>query len=198
MPANNEPVTRMNFSAPTSEPASTEHVWRRVKAAATQMCQDRRAGLAGQGCSFHLNIEPSSTAGPNAKSWMDASGRSHVSINAALLAQLRNIDEVAFVLAHEAAHTVGAHHVVGTQMNLGSGVPLGRKMDKSRELEADAIGTMLMMKAGFDPLSGSEILRRLYRNRPEPTRSHPGLAQRVALVKTVHQVIKSGGTINID
>jgi Zn-dependent protease with chaperone function len=93
-----------------------------------------------------------------------ADGR-HVFFTTGLLAKLRNDDELAFLIAHEMAHNILGHAVVmrSAAVKRGIGRTLGRSGAVVRETEraADRLGAQLMMDAGFDPLKGIEVLRRL-------------------------------------
>lgn len=93
-----------------------------------------------------------------------ADGR-HVFLTTGLLAKLRNDDELAFLMAHEMAHNILGHAAImrSAAVKRGIGRTLGRSGAVVRETErsADRLGVQLMMDAGFDPLKGIEVLRRL-------------------------------------
>jgi Zn-dependent protease with chaperone function len=93
-----------------------------------------------------------------------ADGR-HVFLTTGLLAKLRNDDELAFLIAHEMAHNILGHAAImrSAAVKRGIGRTLGRSGEVVRETErsADRLGAQLMMDAGFDPLKGIEVLRRL-------------------------------------
>lgn len=191
-------VSRIAFSAGPTIGQSTDTVWTRVKHVAQNMCLDEVSPGARQTCEFEMKVQASQPARPNAISWLDPSGKTQIRIDKSLLSRLKNDDEVAFVLAHETAHSVAAHHSGTTNMGFSSNSQIGRKIRPEIELEADAIGTIVAMRAGFDPLAGSNILKRLYAHRPEGTKGHPSLARRLAIVEKVHRVIRGGGRIDLD
>ncbi|MEG3123117.1 M48 family metallopeptidase [Sphingomonas sp. GB1N7] len=84
-----------------------------------------------------------------------ADGR-HVFLTTGVLALLRNDDEVAFLIAHEMAHNILGHAAL-----MRSGAVGGRKGIRQIESAADRLGGMLMLNAGFDPVRGAALLRRL-------------------------------------
>lgn len=93
-----------------------------------------------------------------------ADGR-HVVLTTGLLSRMRNDDELAFVIAHEMAHTILRHAVVmrGGSVKHGLGRTLGRsgRIVRGTEREADTLGGELMIDAGFDPVVGVAILSRI-------------------------------------
>ena len=93
-----------------------------------------------------------------------ADGR-HVFLTTGLIARLRNDDELAFLIAHEMAHNILGHAAIMRSGAVRSGIgrTLGRSGKVIRETEraADRLGTQLMLDAGFDPLTGSQVLQRL-------------------------------------
>jgi len=93
-----------------------------------------------------------------------ADGR-HVFLTTGLLARIRNDHELAFVIAHEMAHNILRHATImrGGMVRRGLKRTLGRsgQIVRETEREADALGGELMLDAGFDPIAGAHILRRL-------------------------------------
>ncbi|HSG57733.1 MAG TPA: M48 family metalloprotease, partial [Paracoccaceae bacterium] len=118
-------------------------------------------------------------------------------------------DELAFIMAHEAAHHVAGHlarqqqnavrgaiifgqlatitgraspATVETAQQLGAVVG-SRRYSQEFELEADALGTIIAARAGYNPLRGAEFFFRL----PDPgdrfLGTHPPNAARVAIVQ---------------
>lgn len=84
-----------------------------------------------------------------------ADGR-HVFLTTGVLAQLHNDDELAFLIAHEMAHNILGHAAL-----MRSGTVGGRKGVRQIESAADRLGGTLMLDAGFDPVLGAALLRRL-------------------------------------
>ena len=93
-----------------------------------------------------------------------ADGR-HVFLTTGLLSRLGNDDELAFIVAHEMAHNILHHATIMRSGSVKHGLrrTLGRSGRIVREAEraADAFGGELMIDAGFDPVRGAGILRRL-------------------------------------
>jgi Zn-dependent protease with chaperone function len=93
-----------------------------------------------------------------------ADGR-HVFLTTGLLERLRGDDELAFVIAHEMAHNVLGHAAVmrGGDVRGGLGRTLGRSGRIVRDIEraADRLAGELMLDAGYDPVAGVGMLRRV-------------------------------------
>ena len=90
----------------------------------------------------------------------------HVFITTQLLHTAANDDEVAFVIAHEMAHNILHHaanlHALGISHGKGRGTGRsGQAVIKKSEREADVLGAQLVRAAGFDPVKGAEVLRRV-------------------------------------
>jgi predicted Zn-dependent protease len=124
------------------------------------------------------------------------------------LAEARNVDELAFVMGHETAHHIRRHlarqresatggAILGGILAAGLGVPtdLGTRLggtigaraySKSNELEADALGTVISKKAGYNPVRGAQFFTRI----PDPgdrfLGTHPPNAARVETVRRVN------------
>ena len=147
---------------------------------------------------------------PNAFQTLDNSGRPVLIVTAPLLRQMRNNDELAFVLGHEAAHHIESHLpktqqsailgavLIGTVAELGGAGPAtieaaqnigasvgSRTFSKQFELEADALGTVIAWEAGYDPVRGADFFARI----PDPGNqflgSHPPNAERQQVVRSV-------------
>ncbi len=93
-----------------------------------------------------------------------ADGR-HVFLTTGLLSRLQNDDELAFIIAHEMAHNILHHATIMRVADVkhGLGHTLGRsgRIVRETEREADALGGDMMIDAGFDPVRGAAILKRL-------------------------------------
>lgn len=70
----------------------------------------------------------------------------HVIVYSGLLPYIDNDDELAYVLAHETAHTLDAYEGVGRWFAMMFNV-------RSYEYKADLIGVDLMVKAGYNPIA---------------------------------------------
>ncbi|MCF1707385.1 M48 family metalloprotease [Tabrizicola sp. J26] len=186
----------------------------RVEPAAEQVC---RAYLSPQRCQFQIAIDDRLQAPPNAFQTLDDAGRPVLVFTLALIFEARNEDELAFVMGHEAAHHILGHMsrqeqsaitgamLAGTLASLGGGsaadveaaqsmgAQLGaRSFSKDYELEADALGTEIAWRAGFDPANGAQFFTRL----PDPGNrflgSHPPNAQRIQTVNQTLDALKTG------
>lgn len=89
----------------------------------------------------------------------------HVYLTTGLVVLARNDDELAFVIAHEMAHVVLKHPATmrGDTVHRGLGRTLGRSgaIIRNTERAADRLGGQMMLDAGYDPVAGAQILRRL-------------------------------------
>lgn len=171
---------------------------------AEQICRERTRAVP---CAFRIAIDDRADASPNAFQTLDDAGNPVLVFNLALIAAVRNPDELAFVVGHEAAHHILGHiprqqqsamtgaMVAGAMASLGGanqaavqqaqdfGAMVGsRSFSQEFELEADALGTQIAFRAGFDPILGARFFARL----PDPGNrflgSHPPNAQRTAMV----------------
>lgn len=121
-----------------------------------------------------------------------ADGR-HVFLTTGLLAKLRNEDELAFLVAHEMAHNIFGHADImrGPKVKRGIGRTLGRSGNVIREVEraADRLGAQLMLDAGFSPLQGAEVLRRLSRKNLGVAlfQEHDSASTRLAVIRALVQ-----------
>jgi|AutmiccommuBRH23_1029490.scaffolds.fasta_scaffold06745_10 predicted Zn-dependent protease len=186
-------------------PQLFQQVQARVQPVAEQECRRQRANTI---CDFQIVVDSRPGQPPNAFQTLDRNGNPVIGFTVALLNDMRNADELAFVMAHEAAHHI-AGHIPRQQQNAAAGAVIfaglasltgadtgairsaqelgatvgARTYSKEFELEADALGTVLAARAGFDPLRGSEFFNRI----PDPgdrfLGSHPPNADRVATVR---------------
>lgn len=175
-----------------------------VEPVAERVCRER--GVA-RDCDFRIVVDDRPGQPPNAFQTLDRQGRPVVGFTLALIADARNADELAFVLGHEAAHHIAGHipkrndqaltgallagvlaqasgltpDEVRAAQNLGAEAA-ARSYSKEFELEADALGAEIALRAGYDPVRGSGFFDRL----PDPgdkfLGSHPPNGQRKALV----------------
>lgn len=125
-----------------------------------------------------------------------------------LISSVRNADELAFVMGHEAAHHIAGHlsrqardaaagavifaglatltgagpNQVASAQDLGAAVG-ARTYSKDYELEADRLGTLITHLSGYDPILGAEFFARI----PDPGNrflgTHPPNAARMQAVR---------------
>ena len=167
-----------------------------------------RARTTGVNCNFNIVVDDRPGQPANAFQTLDKQGRPIVAFTLALIADARNEDELAFVLGHETAHHIAGHigrqqqnAVAGAVVAGGLAVLLGgdssaieaaqrtgaqvgaRSYSKNFELEADALGTVLTKRAGYDPVRGAQFFARI----PDPgdrfLGTHPPNASRLDTVR---------------
>lgn len=177
-----------------------------VEPVAEAECRARRPN---SNCDFKIVVDDRPGLPPNAFQTLDASGRPILAFTVPLIAEVRNQDELAFIMAHEAAHHIQGHlgrlqqnatigaAVAGSlagvfgrtdpdaiQAAQEFGAAVGaRSYSKDFELEADELGTVIAARAGFNPLRGAAFFSRI----PDPGNrflgTHPPNGQRVAVVR---------------
>lgn len=182
-----------------------------VEPVAERECRDRAPDLD---CDFRIVVDDRAGQPANAYQTLDNSGRPVLAFTLALIAEAENADELAFVLSHEAAHHILRHLGRQTQNATMGAVVFGqlaavltaadqaairsaqeigaavgaRSYSKDFELEADRLGTVITLRAGYDPLRGAEFFTRI----PDPGNrflgTHPPNRDRIAVVqRTVAQ-----------
>ncbi len=175
-----------------------------VEPVAERLCRERAPAL---NCDFNFAIDTNPASQPNAFQTLDPDGRPIIAFTVALLAEARNPDELAFILAHEAAHHIEGHldrqrrnaaigaAVMGQVVGMSGDPSAGRRAaefgaaigartySKEFELEADALGTVIAAQAGYNPLRGAEFFFRI----PDPGNTflgtHPANADRLRTVQ---------------
>lgn len=177
----------------------------RVQPVAEAFCRERTRGVP---CDFRVVVDDRPGQPPNAFQTLDRQGRPVLGFTVSLIANVRNVDEIAFVIGHEAAHHILGHIplvqqsatagalMAGVLASLGGadaatveaaqkmGATVGaRRYSKEFELQADALGAEIAHRSGFDALRGAEFFDRL----PDPgdqfLGSHPPNADRMATVR---------------
>lgn len=180
-----------------------------VEPVAEQICRARTRGI---NCDFRIAVDDRPGEAPNAFQSLDAYGRPILAFNLALIANARNVDELAFVIGHEAAHHISGH-IPQQQQSASQGALLAgilvaatggddatiqqaqkigasvgaRRFSKGFELEADSLGTEITERAGFDALRGAAFFDRL----PDPGNKFlgthpPNAARRATVVQAVN------------
>lgn len=159
-------------------------------------------------CDFQIAVDERTDQAPNAFQFLDDQGRPVLAFTLALIADARNVNEIAFVVGHEAAHHI-LNHIPQAQQSARTEALLGgilaaaggggraevekarqigaevgaRRFSKGFELEADALGAEITEAAGFDALNGAQFFTRI----PDPgdafLGSHPPNAARLATVQ---------------
>lgn len=197
-----------NGPSGTSNPtayAEFTQVVAQVEPVAEREC---RARTKDMNCDFRIVVDGRPNQQPNAFQSLDDSGRPVLTFSRALIEDTQNADELAFVVGHEASHHILAHiarqirnaeagAVIfaglatvtgGSAADIASAQELGaavgaRSFSKEFELEADALGTVITYRAGYDPMRGAEYFTRL----PDPGNrflgTHPPNAARIDIVR---------------
>ena len=180
-------------------------VMQALEPVAERECRARTTNL---NCDFYIVVDDRPNQPANAYQTLDSQGRPIIAFTLPLIEDARNEDELAFVMGHEAAHHIAGHigrqqqnavagavifaglatlsggdaSAVRTAQQLGAQVG-ARTYSKDFELEADALGTIITKRAGFDPLRGAEFFTRI----PDPgdkfLGTHPPNASRLDTVR---------------
>lgn len=185
----------------------------RVRPVAETFC--RQSALT-ESCDYRIVVDDAVNAAPNAFQTFDDQGNPVIAFTIPLIAEARNRDEIAFIMAHEAAHHILGHLIqqrrnaaigagtIGTLIGIlnpdnidqarALGAEIGaRSYSKEFELEADALGTRIALAAGYDPVRGAEFFNRV----PDPGNrflgSHPANADRIETVRRVAAQAREGG-----
>lgn len=171
-----EPLPQVTRTGSPQSVADFRAVASRVEPVAERVCRARTNGV---NCDFNIIIDDRRELGANAYQTYDRSGRPVLGITPALIRDMRNRDELAFVIGHEAAHHIEGH-IAQTQVSATTGAILGnvlgaaigldaqaveiatnvggtvgaRRFSKGFELEADALGARITEAAGYDPMRG--------------------------------------------
>jgi len=212
------PATNPVIPSPALSPGQAAQnfvsVVRRMEPAIEAECLQRTRGV---NCDYQIVVDDRPGQSPNAFQTLDEAGRPIIAFNLPLIAEVRNVDELAFVMGHEAAHHIAGHiprqqqtastgaillgglaaaygydeATVRSAQNIGAGIA-GRAYAKNYELEADQLGTVIAWDAGFDPERGALFFTRL----PDPgdrfMGSHPPNAARVEVVRRTIADLRAG------
>lgn len=201
------PIAGQEVPANTPEEAARAftEVSRAVKPRAVEECRRRTRNV---NCDFLIVVDPDPRAPVNAFQSLDEDGRPVLTFTVSMIASVRNQDELAFVMSHEAAHHIKGHldrqaenaaagaaifaelatitggneAAVENAQKIGAVVG-ARSYSKEFELEADELGTIITARAGYNPLVGAEFFSRL----PDPgdrfLGTHPPNAERIEIVR---------------
>ncbi|MCC6002259.1 MAG: M48 family metalloprotease [Pararhodobacter sp.] len=199
--------------APLGMPELAEVVTR-MRPVANQVCRERSPHLD---CNFIVVIDDRPGQPPNAFHTRDEAGRPIIGFTEALIRDMRSADEIALVFGHEAAHHI-ADHIPRIQREAFTGALIGgllasvtrvdqataqqlvdisatlrsRRYSQAFELEADRLGALIAHRAGFDPLRGADLFRRI----PDPGNrflaTHPPNADRLREIERTMARIRAG------
>lgn len=197
----------------SSTPDSVKIAQFRAVVAAVEPVAEREciARTRGLNCDFQIVIDDRPNQPPNAFQTEDKLGRPVLAFNLALIASVRNQDELAFVMGHEAAHHIEGHlsrqrnnamagaillgglaaitgateGAVQSATDLGASVG-ARTYSKDYELEADALGTVITRRAGYDPVRGAAFFTQIADPGDRFLGTHPPNAKRIETVRRVN------------
>lgn len=203
------PAAKPAVSTPSSSKlAQFKAVVATVEPVAERECEARTSGM---NCDFKIVVDDRPNQPPNAFQTVDKAGRPILAFNLALIANVRNRDELAFVMGHEAAHHIAGHldrqrtnamagaillgglaaitgassGAVQSATDLGASVG-ARSYSKEFELEADALGTVITKRAGFDPVRGAAFFTQIADPGDRFLGTHPPNAKRIETVRRVN------------
>ncbi len=204
--AKKPPTPKMATSADLK---SFARIVRTMEPVAERECRARTKGV---NCDFNIVVDDRpNQKQPNAFQTLDKQGRPILAFNLALIGSVRNADELAFVMGHEASHHI-AGHLARQQQNATAGAVLlgglaaltgassgavreatnigaavgARSYSKEFELEADALGTVITKKAGYDPLRGAQFFTQIADPGDRFLGTHPPNAKRMETVRRVN------------
>ena len=177
----------------------------RMEPAVERECMARRTQPIN--CDFQFVVDDRSGLEPNAFQTVDAQGRPIIGFTLSLIGEARNADELAFVVGHEASHHILGHISRKTSAASMGAVILGglasayggnadaiksaqdfgaqfgsRYYSKDWELEADYLGAIITLNAGFDPQHGALFFARIPDPGDKVLGTHPSRAARMAQV----------------
>ncbi|MEM8631335.1 MAG: M48 family metalloprotease [Pseudomonadota bacterium] len=186
-------------------PEQFRRVVAQIEPVAEDQCRRRTSGVK---CNYLVQVDTRRNQPPNAFQTLRDDGRPVIIFNVALLADLDNADELAFVFAHEAAHHIRGHltrlnqnaqagaatgAIVGAILGVDpnsvdslaqAGALVGaRSYSKAFELEADELGTIIAARAGFDPVRGARYFMRIDDPGNTFLGTHPPNAERIETVR---------------
>ena len=188
------------------------NVVKRIESVAEEFCKQSRPQL---NCDFDVLIDAREPTNVNAFQTLKENGRPVIVFTEALINKTRNDDELAFILGHEMAHHLEGHihrqyqsaragaillggltaisgapaNTVESAQRIGAGIG-PKTYSKERELEADKLGALISIAAGYDPVRGSAFLLRLTDPKYKFLGSHPPNADRIEIVRRVSNVYK--------
>lgn len=204
-PQGAEPLPSVTRTGGPQSLADFRAVVARVEPVAERTCREMRPRL---NCDFAIVVERDPRLPPNAYQTFDKTGRPVIGFTQALMREMKNRDELAFALSHEAAHHIRGH-IPQTQASAQTGAVLGavigslvgldqagvevaqniggtvgaRRFSKGFELEADSLGARIAQRAGYDPLRGVLYFQDAADPGDRFLGTHPPNADRIRIVQ---------------
>lgn len=201
------PKTGINTPSSSLPSGPFSQVVSQIEPVAEKLCINSQKHL---NCDFEILVDASNRTSVNAFQTIKADGRPLVVFTQALIDKAKNQDELAFILGHEMAHHLEGHlyrqyqsaragaillggitaltgasdSLITPAQRLGAGIGL-QTYSKAFELEADRLGALLSIRAGFNPTRGSLFFTRI----PDPGDqflvTHPPNSERIETVRSV-------------
>ncbi len=205
-------------SGPVLSPAQAARnftqVVRAVEPIAEQECRRRTSNV---NCDFQIVVDKNPKSAPNAYQSLDKSGRPVITFTVAMIGSVHNADELASILGHETAHHISGHLAqqannaaagavifaglaaltgasaadVAAAQEIGAAVG-ARSYSKDFELEADRLGTIITIRAGYDPLIGVKYFTRIADPGDRFLGSHPPNTERINVVRSTSKQMGLG------
>jgi Zn-dependent protease with chaperone function len=171
--------------------ARFRRVVQRVRPVAEALCRREVAEALRDTCAVPVAIDTGMSV-PNAYfTYADRATkrRPRIMVTVPLLRDVRNDDELAFVIGHEYGHLIGQHiqkaeqqamagaflmgviaaaatqgaqnnqQIINDSMELGGAIGQ-RAFSQTYELESDTLGTLIARQAGYDPVLGARYFAR--------------------------------------
>ncbi|MDC0738159.1 M48 family metallopeptidase [Cognatishimia sp. SS12] len=211
-------VTPVAAPAPASAPPSRNDISAIVARLAPVVQDSCETAAIVDNCRIRLYVAETRDGDANAFQSFDRFGRPFVLVTPQLLEKAQSADEIALVLAHEAAHHILGHlarqkedaqfgatllaeaaaeqgaspREIREARKIGAFVG-ARSFSQDYELEADALGALIAREAGFDPIRGVAFFLRIPDPGEDALSTHPSNAQRMAVVR---QALRTGQGLN--
>ena len=190
--------------------AAFNRVKARVEPVAERTCRSIHPTKPQKFCDLNIQVLNDPKQPPNAFQTFGKDGRPLVIFNINMLRTVKNDDEIAFILGHEAGHLI-AKHIEQKVSNQTAGALLGsiliaaaggnpqqgadlggfiggRAYSKGFELQADRIGAHISSRAGYNPTRGSQSFNRTQGSNALLS-THPPSADRLnAVAQTVSKI----------
>ena len=202
-----EPLPNVRRTGSPLDVEDFHAVTQRVEPVAEQVCREAQANL---NCDFLILVDERPNLQPNAYQTYQRNGRPVIIFTVSLLRVMKNRDEVAFALSHEAAHHI-EEHILQTRSSAIAGTLIGaifgaaagldesgmdaaadiggtigaRSYSKEYELEADALGAKIAERAGYDALRGVLFFQDAADPGDRFFGTHPPNADRIRIVREI-------------
>ncbi|WP_172331080.1 M48 family metallopeptidase [Mangrovicoccus sp. HB161399] len=201
------PQAKTESGTPAPAPATKNFatIVARVEPVAEQVC---RSTPGTRNCDYRIVLDRDPSKPANAYQTLLDSGQPMLVVNQTLIDDLKNADEIAFVISHEAAHHIEDHiprqqssteaaaiaaglaaaALGGNSAVIANAQQIGafagsRAYSKDYELEADSLGAQIAYYAGYDPVVGIGYFTRARDPGDQFLGTHPPNAERIKEVK---------------